>query len=112
MAIGDSFFCGDCGYELTGLHHSGSCPECGRAYDMGSGVGVSSEASRRSARGDFLMRRLRTIALGLITLGIVGLTVLVASLNQSIKPVMWGGLFAAIAGLATLTSFLYERSED
>lgn len=25
--------CGECGYELRGLDHSGNCPECGGAYD-------------------------------------------------------------------------------
>lgn len=112
MAVGDSVYCGSCGYELTGLRHAGSCPECGAEYDMGLGLGVASEVSRRTERGEFFMRRLRTIALALITLGVVGLTALIAWLTQSSKPIVWGVLFTAVAALATLTSFLYEKPES
>ena len=31
--------CPDCGYRLVGLGDHGTCPECGRAYDVGGLVG-------------------------------------------------------------------------
>ncbi|MEM0915574.1 MAG: hypothetical protein AAGB29_13235 [Planctomycetota bacterium] len=112
MAIGDSVFCAECGYELTGLNHAGQCPECGAAFDVGSGIGVSSGVSRRNERGDLLMKRIRTIVLALITLGIVGLTAVIAWANQSSKPIIWGALFVGLGLLATITSLVYHRSED
>jgi len=111
MSSGGVAFCGKCGYELTGLHFAGRCPECGHDYDMGTGVGLSSDASRRAERGSFLMRRLLTIVLLGVTLLIAAIGALTAWGMGSYRPAIWAGMFVALFGMATLTSFVYEKSE-
>ncbi|MEM6333377.1 MAG: hypothetical protein AAF823_08585 [Planctomycetota bacterium] len=108
----DAIRCAKCGYDLTGMVGAGRCPECGNEYDLGYGRGVSSRLSRSVERGDFLMRRMVTIALLLLTLGIAAVSGLAAWGTGSYRPLLVGGLVAAVTGLGMLTSYLYERGDD
>jgi len=56
--------CPICGYELTGLAAKGTCPECGRYYDL-------NRPSTFLRQGPAWMRYGKSIFLGLVALGIV-----------------------------------------
>lgn len=98
-------YCGHCGYDLTGLPRQGTCPECGHAYDVGTGRGISDGSRRRIQSAD----RLRTILVASLIPAVIlvgGLLALFASRPKRVLAL--AGFLAGLCLLAAITSYLYE----
>ena len=88
----ESFACHHCGYDLTGLGETGTCPECGNAYNINVRLGAP-------PRENMFIRYAGAILLGFVTLFILvcgGLMSLGARepLGFLIAVLMVGGVFA------------------
>ena len=104
--------CGKCGYDLSGLSFSGTCPECGEPFNTRTGKGLRNELDA-FYRADALVARIRTIILGLIAVCIlVCAGVLQLASTASVRPVVVGMIFFLLMAMATLTSYLYETRPD
>ena len=102
--------CVSCGYDLTGLDPRGRCPECGQDYDVSSGTGLTSHFSARYARTSFILARIRTVVLGVLTLLVLAAGLLATMWMQSgSRPLVVSMVFAGVLGMAAIASFMYER---
>ena len=86
----------------------GRCPECGQPYNLATRRGVDRPTDEH-ARTDRLLRRIRTIFLGLLA----AMALLCGGVMQRLMPsgramsVMC--LVAAIMAMLAVTSYLYEK---
>lgn len=107
MAIPAPLKCARCGYDLTGLPILGRCPECGDPYNLGTGMGALDVRMDAIRRGEWLVKRFRT-------LGLAGGAALCLALGAAFHRFngksFWVGLFfAAVLALAAFTSWVYEK---
>ena len=101
--------CRKCDYDLTGLQRAGRCPECGEAYDADGGYGLR-RTTDGIARGERLARRLRTLAFVAAVLVLLTCSgIAMAGGKQTVMLTML--VFALVAVLCAITSYLYERDE-
>ncbi len=101
--------CVNCGYDLHGLAHRGRCPECGQAYDIFSGEGLSADDTPGRRQPRWVMH-LRTIILAVFALVMLACGGLFSMVSQKpMRPVILGGIVAGVFALAALVSFVYER---
>lgn len=99
--------CAQCGYELSGIAAAGRCPECGRAYDLGSGRGTTAR------RQPWLVRHIRTVSLvglAVVILGCSGLLSLVG--RNAVSLVLCGLLFAGVTLAVAVLSYLSEKDDQ
>ena len=82
MVLHETFFCGECGYDLTGLHAVGHCPECGNRYNLGSRKGVKQPPSPLD-RGDQVVRHIRVFLFGAGAAVAVGIDALFLEVHPS-----------------------------
>ena len=109
MAL-DPPICGKCGYDLSGLGRQGRCPECGTVFNLATGKGVRS-ASDAMRRGDRLVRRLRTIACALFGVAMLACAGCLQWVRPTGRSIWIGGVFAGMAFLAAVVSYIYEKDE-
>lgn len=108
----DSPQCAKCGYDLTGLPERGGCPECGQPFNQRTGDGVKQELSPQQKSAKF-MRRLRTIALALMAMGVMGCGGLLSLIAvHPRKPLVTGALLMLILLVCTVISYVTEKLED
>jgi len=103
--------CAQCGYDLMGLKPKGRCPECGQFYNALTDEGLVTKAAAEERTG-FVLRRIRTIVLGLMALLSVscgaGITFGLLQGNN-LRPLVVSGIVAGLFALGAVTSYLYER---
>lgn len=105
--------CGQCGYDLEGLGASGTCPECGHAYDKVEGRGIA----RRSRTAEAMQSQhrklalLRTVALFVIAVMCFtgGLAVYAVNGGGDWGPVIGGGMVGLLFAMAGLGSAIEQR---
>jgi len=105
--------CVKCGYDLMGSRPRGRCPECGNPYSADSGQGVRGSEAIEERTG-FILRRARTVIIGLCALGSVSCGAgfsFAISQTQNMRPFVVSLIVAGLLSLAAVTSYLYERSE-
>ena len=117
MVQSEGEYCAGCGYDLSGLHYKGTCPECGQAFNKVEGEGLSRHgqadrvpASDKHRRGDRVAARMRTIILAMCVVMVLfcgGFVSLAVGSWQS--PMAVAGLVAVVLVLATVSSFLSEK---
>ncbi len=113
--------CANCGYELTGLGQVGRCPECGSFYSRRTGEGIR-HASADQLWVEWLLLRLRTVALGLAAVMVMICAGLVEWARQRAgsgagslwhSRAIWVGAFVAVVlVVAAITSYVYEKDEQ
>ena len=111
MDLNDLSYCGQCGYELTGLADEGQCPECGNRFNKRSGSGLRGDPNP-SRRSHAFLRYLRTITIACIALCIMFCTGLTYLLKPTEKVIYSGAIMTLVALLGVVTSFVYDRNPD
>ena len=99
--------CGKCGYELVGIAQAGTCPECGRYYNLGTGQGTTQR------RAPWLLRHVRTLAMvafAAVILVCSGLISLAA--RNALGLVLTGLLIAGVVLLGAVVSYMSEKQEQ
>lgn len=107
----ESPLCVKCGYDLSGLHYVGTCPECGSPFNTRSGKGLKTELDA-VYRADAMVARIRTISLGVVAVFILVCAGVVQLKSTSLRPAVVGLIFFFLMALAALTSYLYEQRPD
>ena len=110
MSTGRYQECGHCGYSLFGLGQDGSCPECGRYFNLRTGQGLKFEGSPDS-HAAWLLRRIRTVIFAVLTAMILCCSG-ASLLWDNPRWACTGSVILAVMLLATLTSYLYEKDEQ
>lgn len=104
----ETFFCGECGYDLTGLHAVGHCPECGNRYDLGSRKGIKQPPSPLE-RGDQVVRYIRVFLFGAGAAIAVGIGVVTGGMRGEARLAVVGAILAAILGYFAYRSYRSEQ---
>ena len=104
--------CSGCGYDLTGGAREGRCPECGQAYDVSTGKGVTKRSAAMEAhyRGDrvvYLFKLWTLILLAVICAGLGGLRGLMV--DDPARPIAIGLLFGGLFAFGALATWFTER---
>jgi len=103
----DTDVCGKCGYELVGIARVGRCPECGQPYDLDSGQGTTDRQQ------PWLLRHIRTVALGVLAVLILGCSGLISlAARNAMGLVLTGLLVAGVVLMGALLSYMSEKQEQ
>lgn len=104
--------CSGCGYDLMGGGREGRCPECGQAFDIALGKGVTAQSAKMRAaeRGERLTYLVKLWALLLLGAGCVGLGALRALMVGDWQgPMLIGLLFGGLFAFAALATWFTEQ---
>jgi len=90
---------------------AGQCPECGQYFDRHSGEGIrgAQSAGTQQSEIDAKLARARSIALTLLTVGIMGGGIVISLTTTRTQTWIWALSLAVVTGLAAATSYAYER---
>lgn len=101
--------CARCGYDLTGLQ-AGDCPECGQRFDPQTGRGLGPPLNDPGVKIRFWFNRLRTVAMVLFGVLILGCSGLLSTLAAKPEKLIALGVLGLITCIfAAIVSFVYER---
>ncbi len=112
MDLDAQISCSGCGYDLMGGAKEGRCPECGQAFDMAIGKGVTKRSAKMEAhhRGDrlvYMVKLWSLILLAVICVGLGGLGALVAV--DPARPIAFGLLFGGLFAFGAVATWFTER---
>lgn len=112
MDLDAKLSCSGCGYDLLGVAREGRCPECGQAYDVSIGKGVTQRSAAMQAhdRGDrlvYLLKLWTLILLAVICVGLGGLRALTVA--DPTRPIAMGLLFGGLFAFGALATWFTER---
>jgi len=109
MAVSRSMKCSKCGYELLGLSNRGHCPECGASFDKDMRKGVTDGSDMN--RGDRILRRVRTIAVAVLALFVIGCGGCFQWLVPHSRSLAIGLVVGAVFVLGAVVSYVYENDD-
>lgn len=99
--------CQQCGYELVGLGERGTCPECGRAFDLDTVYRDSNQPEHP------LVRYSAAIFWGALALFVLVCgAVLAALVDDPLGAVLLTLLIAGLAGFGSFAYWWSERAEQ
>ncbi|MEM1108892.1 MAG: hypothetical protein AAGH99_09410 [Planctomycetota bacterium] len=104
--------CSSCGYDLMGLARSGNCPECGQAYDIGLGRGVTERSANMRAheRGErvvYLFKLWGMAGAAAVCMAVGGLVALMSG-DEWLGPLAIGLLFGGVLAFGAFVTWFTE----